>query len=312
MSIHVSAAMQVKYKNNVELQLQQKKSKLEKAVVTQDDASAEKIKITDIVGNNKPQKADERHGDTKYNNTTFDGVWVPKPVELYHAALIDNADKLGTAIDLQGSEVKTGAATVNRARDTRILEGFYSPIISGKDGLTSTPFPGSQVVPVTEGGAAGAQKMNTAKLIAADKMLTQGYALEDEDEDLVKWMVLTADDNAQLLTEVPATSADFKATYAGEVRRGKLVTLLGWSFIHLELDNPMLDTIPDLATDGSGYRKTPFWAHGGLALNYWQRLRTMIDPMPGKLGSVQVFAGMTGGASRTQPGMSGQILNQKG
>jgi hypothetical protein len=308
MSINVTPAMQVKYKNNVEMVLNQQQCQLEIAVTTQDDASAEKVKIKDLVGNTLPNEADERHGDTKYNNPTYDGVWIPKSNELYYSDLIDNADRLATSIDLQGSSVMAGAGTINRAKDRRILEGFYGPIISGKDGTTSTAFPGGQIIPVTEGGAAGAQKINVAKLIAADKLLAQNYV----DPMLEKWMVLTADDNAQLLTEVPATSADFKASYAGEVQRGKLVTLLGWRFVHMELDNPMLGTIPALATDGSGYRKTPFWVKPGLVANFWQRSRTMVDPLPQKLGSVQVFAGTTLAATRTQAGMNGIILNAKG
>jgi Phage capsid protein len=308
MSINVTPAMQVKYKNNVEMILQQQSCQLEVAVTVQDDASAEKVKIKDLVGNTLPNEADERHGDTKYNNPTYDGVWIPKSNELYYADLIDNADKLGTSIELQGTSVMSGAGTINRAKDRRILEGFYGSIISGKEGTVSTPFPAGQVIAVTEGGAAGAQKINVAKLIAADKLLAQNYV----DPMLEKWMVLTADDNAQLLTEVPATSSDFKASYAGKVMKSKLQTLLGWRFIHMELDNPMLGTIPALATDGSGYRKTPFWVKPGIVANFWQRSRTMIDPLPQKLGSVQVFAGTTLSATRTQAGMAGVILNSKG
>lgn len=308
MSINVTPAMQVKFRNNVEMVLQQQQPKLLPAVIAQDDASAEKIKIKDLVGNTLPNEADTRHGDTKFNNPTYDGVWIAKPNELYYADLIDNADRLGTSIELQGTSVMSGAGTINRAIDQRILQGFYGSIISGKEGTTSTAFPGSQTVAATEGGAAGAQRMNIAKLIAADKMLAQAYV----DAEIEKWMVLTADDNAQLLTEVPATSADFKSSYAGEVVRGKLRTLLGWNFIHMELDNPLLGPVPALATDGSGYRKTPFWAKGGLVANFWQRSRTSIDPRPDKLGSVQVFAGTTVAASRTQAGMCGIILNAKG
>lgn len=308
MSMNVTAAMQVKYKNNVEMQLQVQKCQLEDAVTTSDD-TGEKVKVKDIVGNALPQEADERHGDTKYNNITFDGVWIPKPNELYHASLIDNADKLGTTIDLQGADVMAGAGVVNRSKTRRILEGVYNPIISGKDGTVSTPMPGSQIIPVTEGGAAGAQKMNVAKLIAANKLLAQGYV----DPSMPKFMVLTADDNAQLLTEIPATSSDFKASYSGQVdAMGNLRSLLGWTFYHEELDNPFLGTIPALATDGSGYRKTPFWVKPGIVFNRWQAIRTSIDPIPGKLLSVQVFAGTTCAATRTQAGMSGVILNQKG
>jgi Phage capsid protein len=74
----------------------------------------------------------------------------------------------------------------------------------------------------------------------------------------------------------------------------------------------MLTTIPTLATDGSGYRKTPFWVKPGVVANYWQRSRTMVDTLPQKLGSVQVFAGTTLSATRTQAGMAGIILNSKG
>lgn len=309
MSIQVTAAMQLKYKNNMELTLQQTSSKLESAVLTTDDASSEKVKIKDLIAHVLPQEANERHGDTKYNHRGFDGVWLAKPNELYDADLIDNADKLGTSIELGSATQMSIAATIARARDQRILEGFYGSIVSGKDGTTVTAFPAGQVIPVTTGGAAGAQKMNTAKIRAATKLVAQGYG----DLDLPRWMVLTADDNDALLTEIPVTSSDFKESYKGQVDdRGRVVSLLGWNFLYLELDNPMLGTIPALATDGSGYRKTPFWVQGGMVLNYWQRLRPMLDPMPGKLGSVQIFAGMTGAASRTQAGLCGQILNAKG
>jgi hypothetical protein len=307
MSFNVTPAMQVKYNNNVELALQQHKSVLLEATVQQDDASAEKIKIKDIVGNTAPNEADERHGQTRYNNPTYDGVWLAKPNELYYADLIDNADKLGTSIDLQGTSTQTGAGTVARSRDQRILEGFFGPIISGKTGTTSTAFPAGQVIAATVGGASGDQKMNTEKLIAANKLLAQGYA----DTNAERFMVLTADDNAALLREVPATSSDFKGAFGGEFENGMIKRLLGWTFLPLELDNTLLGPVPALATSTLN-RKTPFWVKGGLVTNHWQRLRTSVDPMPGMVLSTQVFAGTTLAATRTQPGLSGYILNLKG
>lgn len=301
--------MQVKFQNNVEMQLQQTKSVLEMCVETQDDASAEKVKVKDIVGNVQPKEATTRHGATEYNNRPYDGVWIPKPGELYDADLIDNADQLGTSIDLNSTVVMSCAATIARARDIRILQGFYGSIISGKEGTTTTPFPGGQQIAVTTGGASGAQKMNVAKVRAATKLLAQNYV------DLMaeRWMVLTADDNDALLQEIPVTSDDFKDSYKGQVdEAGRVTRLLGWNFAYLELDNPMLGGVPALATDGSGYRKTPFWVKQGIRFNYWQRLRTSLDKMPGLLLSYQYFAGMTGAATRTQAGMSGIILNSKG
>jgi hypothetical protein len=290
------------------LALQQFKSILTDTVTTTDDASADKVKAQDLVGNTAPNEADVRHGDTKYNNPTYDGVWIPQKPELYYADLIDNQDKLATSIELQGTSVQSGAATVERAKDQRILEAFYGNTISGKDGTIVTPFPSAQIVPVTIGGASGPQRMNTAKLRACTKLLLKGYV---DAKNTEKYMVLTAEQNDDLLTEVPATNADFQAAFGGVVQDGMLMKLLGWNFVHLELANPLLGQVPVLSLDPSGYRKTPFWAKQGVIANFWNRLRTSIDPVPTKQLSQQVWAGTTLSATRTQAGYSGYVLNSE-
>jgi hypothetical protein len=309
MSQQVPATFQVKFKNDVELALQQTRDALVPNTTVQYDASAEKVKVKDIVGSNTGHEAEDRHGDTKYSETPFDGVWLPKSPEFYDSDLIDNDDRLQTSIDLTGATMQTLLATIQRGRTRRVLEGFYGPIISGKTGTVVTPFPGSAEIPATTGGASGAQKMNTAKLRAASKYLLQNYVAPE----IPRYMVLTADDNDALLTEVPATSSDFKASFSASIDQyGMIRSMLGWNFIHVELDNPLLVTVPDLATDGSGYRRNPFWAKPGLVTNYWQETRTMLDMLPQKRGSVQAFIGTTLAATRTQPGMSGTVLNLKG
>ena len=309
MSINVTPAMQVAYRNNVEMVLQQQKSPILDCITVQDDTSAEKVKIKDLVGNTTPQEINERHGDTKYNNPTFDAVWLAKPNPLTYADIIDTADRLGTSIDLQGASVMSGAGTIVRAYTQRVLEGFYGNIVSGKDGTITTPFPGGQIIPVTAGGASGNQKFNVAKIRAATKLLAQSYV----DLSLPRYMVLTADDNDALLQEIPVTSADFKGSYRGQVDdTGRVMSLLGWTFIYEELDNPYLNTVPALATDASGFRKTPFWVKQGVIANFWERKFASVDLLPGKNLSAQVYARTTLAATRTQPGMSGIILNLKG
>lgn len=308
MSTQVPASFQSKYQNNVELVLQQTKPMLLEGVTVNYDASAEKIKITDLVGNALPNEADERHGDTKYVNTPHDGIWLAKQPELYYADLVDNADKLATGIDIQGAYVMAGAATVNRAIDRRILEGIYGNVVSGKDGTTVTPFPAAMTVPVTTGGAAGAQRMNVAKLRAANKLLAQNYVDLSEQ----KYIALTAEQMDDLLSEIPVTSADFQKAYGGVVNdMGWITRLLGWNIVPMELANTMLGSVVASTVDGSGYRKNPFWVKSGIVVNFWQRIRTEIDRLPTKLYSTQVFAGTTLAASRTQTGKVGIILNSE-
>lgn len=307
MSQFVPAAFQTKYNNNVEFVLQQMKPILLDTVIVQDDASAEKIKIRDLVGNVLPNEADERHGDTKYVNTPHDGIWLAKQPELYYAELLDNADKLATSLELEGMYVQAGAATINRAIDRRILEGIYGSVVTGKDGTIVTPFPSGMIVPVATGGASGPQRMNLAKLRAANKLLAQNYV------DLMekKFIALTAEQMDDLLSEVPVTSSDFKGTFGGEFRDGWITKLLGWNIVPMELANTMLGPVVASTLDGSGYRKNPFWVKSGVVANFWQRKRTSIDPVPTKVLSRQIFAGTTLAATRTQPGKVGIILNSE-
>lgn len=307
MSQAVLASFQSKFQNNVELVLQQQNCILENCVEVQDENGAEKIKVKDLIGNNLPQEADERHGKTKLNNTPHDGVWIAKPNELYFADLVDNADQLATTIDLKGAYTMSAAGTINRAKDRRILEGIYGSIISGKDGTTTTPFPAGNTIAVTVGGASGPQRFNTAKIRAANKLLMQNYV----DMNEPRYMVLTAEQNDDLMTEVPVTSEDFKKVYQGEASDGVITKILGFNIIPMELANAALGTISALSLDGSGYRKTPFWVRSGVRFNRFQALRTSIDPRPDLLNSIQVLAGTTCAATRTQAGKVGIILNSE-
>lgn len=302
-------SFQIEFRNNVELELQATRNPLEEAVMWEPEGGgAEKVKIKDIFGAQDADEATERHGLTVWADPESDGVWLAKPTELYKAILIDNADQLATAISLSGASTQITAASITRARLRRILEGFYAPVISGKQGTVVTPFPVGQIVPVTAGGAAGAQPMNTKKLRMANVMLGAGFV----DASLKKWMVLTAQDNDYLLDEVPATSKDFQSAYGAAVdENGRLTRMLGWNFVHVELDDPKLKTIPALATDANGYRKTPYWVQGGLAGKYWQRLRSEVGKLPERRFSQGTLAGTTLATTRTQPGMSGIILNAK-
>lgn len=310
MSQNVPASFQVKFQSNVEMALQQQGCPIEMAgaVIVGGETGAEKIKVKDIVGNTAAKEATERHGKTEWGNRNYDGIWIPKPNELYDADLVDNADELATAISLGGTATMAAAGTIKRARTQRTLEGFYQDQITGKQGTTVKAFPSGGIIPAATGGASGAQPMNTKKLREANIYLSESYV----DRSNKKFMVLTAEDNDALLDEVPATSADFQRAFGAMVdENGMLVRMLGWNFIHEELDNPFLNTIPDLATDGSGYRKTPFWTMGGLVANDWQKLRSEVGKIPELRFSTGYLAGTTRGATRGQDGTCGIILNKK-
>lgn len=305
----VENAYQTTFQNNVEMILQQGMDPmLEEAVVWTNDASAEKIKVKDIFAAKKAKEATDRNGRTVWDDPDNDGVWLPKPNELYEAILIENADKLATSINLDGAATTVTAQTLQRARMQRVLEGFYGPIISGKSGTVTTNFPSAAEIAVTTGGASGNQPMNTKKLREAKKYLGENFV----DKTLKRYMILTEEDNDALLDEVPATSTDFQKAFGAEVdENGNLKRMLGFHFIHVELDDPMLDTIPALATSSGGFRRNPFWVKGGLVANYWQKLRSHVGVIPELRFNQGTFGGTTLASTRTQAGRCGIVLNVK-
>jgi hypothetical protein len=309
MSDTVNTTANYTFANNVEMQLNQTKSKLMDAVEWQ-DADGEKTTVKDIIGNTAPQEADERHGDLKQTNVNHDRVWLAKPNELYFLEYVDGADQLATKIDLTGGYTMAAMATINRAWDDRALEAIYGPMVTGKDGTVSTPFPSGNIIPVTTGGGAGTpQRMNVAKLIEADTFLASQFVDTDAEQ---KFMVIDAQQSKDLLTEVPATSSDFKGAFGGEYRDGKIQKLLGWNFIHMELRNPLLRVMNrGLTIDGSGYTKNPFWVKSGVRMGAWRKLRTAIKDQPSKVDTRSVFAGTTVAGTRTQAGKVGIILNSE-
>lgn len=310
MSQNVPPSFQVKFQNNVEMAVQQQQTPIERAgaVMIQEDRGMEKVKIKDIVGNTEAKESSGRHGKTKWNNRTYDGIWVPKTPELYDAALVDDEDQLQTAIQLGSTETMAAGGTLARARTRRFLEGFYGDVITGKHGTITQAMPSSQIIPVTVGGATGPQKNNLKKVREAKKLLDEAFV----DKTKKRFMVCTAEDNDAWYDEIMAMSSDFQRSFGARTDDdGNVLAVLGFTMIHEELDNPLLSTIPDLATDANGYRKTPFWVEGGLAANYWRRLRTRVGEIAEMEFSMGYLAGTTLTATRTQPEMSGIILNRK-
>jgi len=307
MSVSVDNALQVKFLNNAELMLQQHKSKIWEHAVPVDVAGSEKAKIKDFFGNRTTQTGDDRHGDTRYSEATQDGLWLPKRPEEYSADLVDRGDQQATNINIGSGYMMSHTSAINRFWDDVCLAALYGSLISGKTGTTVTALGSGMTVPVTEGGASGAQGMNLEKLEAAGQLLDEAY--NDPDEE--KFVILPSKFNRQLRREIKATSSDF-ASLGGRIdpRTGLLVAWNGWNIIPFELANTLLKLTygGGLYLDGSGYFKLPYWKKSGLAKGVWELLYPGVDRLPAKRYSTQYFLGTTVNATRTQAGKSGLIL----
>lgn len=301
MSQFVNQTHRTTYENNMRLSLQQKDSRLLKTVIDK-DVSGDMVKLEDIFGEVDAQEKTERHADTKYVDTPHDGRWVAMPNPIYYADLVDKEDKLASGIDIEGGYTKVGAATIARGTDDKIIGAIYGTAQTGRKGTILTPFDTSNIVPVNQ-GAAGPVGLTVKKLNAANEVLRGNFVDLDEDE---LWIALTAKQNGNLLSEIETVNKDYGATGA-EIRDGLVRKLFGFNFAHIELGNPRLKNA-SMTVDGSGYRKTPFYAKSGLVAAFWEREFTSVDQLPTKHFSAQVYARRQVDAARTEEGKVGYIL----
>ena len=132
--------------------------------------------------------------------------------------------------------------------------------------------------------------------------------VDTEAEEL--YIALTSKQSDNLLNEVQATSADFIKSNGGMTvtQTGRLGMLFGFNFIECEFGNSSSFNNTALTLDSNSYRRVPVWAKSGMALGTWQGLNISIDRLPQKRNSIQVYAGITVAASRTQEGKCLQIL----
>lgn len=304
MSFQVTNAHRATYSNNMMLALQQRNSKLAQFALPQ-SPSGKIFEVTNLIGPVLPNEADQRHGDTKYVDTPHSRRWMAKPHELYYADLVDTADRLQVGIDLQGAYTMAGAATVQRSRDVRFLQGFYGVNLTGETGTTQTPFSPSNIVPVNI-GAAGPTGMNIAKMRETRRIM-QANLVDMDMEEL--FMALTAEQIDDLQSQVEVTSRDFNPQEAPVIVSGKLVKLLGFNLIPMEFGNAASvgPAVAALSLDPSGYRRVPAWCRSGMAYGEWGT-QTSIDRLPQKQMAVQIYAGITCAATRTEEGKCVQVL----
>lgn len=306
MSNQVNTTAQVTFQSNAEIMLQQRKARIA-SVLRRTNVSGEKALIKDFFGSVATQTKTDRHGDTKFANTPHDRLWLVKPNEDYVADLIDRHDQMVASVELGSNYMVAQVDAINRYWDDQALAAIYGNIISGKEGTTVSPLAGGMTVPVTTGGASGAQRFNTRKLRAANKLLAQKY----NDMQMKKFIVLCAEQLDDLLDEVPATSEDFKQL-GGQIdpESGYHTRLLGWNLIPMELGNPLLKQSVN-TLDGSGYRRNPFWIEDGIVIGEWEHLYTRVSERDDKHYSNQVYAASCVAATRTQDGKVGIILNSE-
>jgi hypothetical protein len=306
----VTFTAQTRFESNMRMELQEQTSKLAPTAIQRDVAGAEKTKLDNLISNHKMRKKTERNGQVEHDSTGWDGIWVAKPDPDYLATLVDQEDKLLTAVDLQGGETLAHAGAVRRAKDDAFIGGFFGDMITGKQGTVLNAFPAGNVVDVglqPDGTIGAATGMNVAKVRRARRILARNFVNLDQTLNLA----LTSEQIEELSLDAKASNRDFadaiKMRWSAD---GKyIVAIAGFEIIEIELGNPMYDNAALTVTqDGNSYRKLPFYTADGMVMATWEELFTSVDKLPTQHFSAQVYSRCQQVASRTDNNRCGYIL----
>lgn len=287
MSANLASLWAQQYATNIQLLLQQKQSRLRRAV-TEGSYVGEQASPVDQVGKVEMQAVTTRFSPITRVDAPVDRRWV-QPSSYDLPQLIDTFDKLKMITDPQSSYVQNALQAANRQFDRLIIAAFFGTAATGKTGSTSTTFPAGNQVAVNFGAGSNVN-LSVAKLREAKRIL---MAAEVDLETDPLYCAVTADQHDALLAEIQVISMDYNFARDGMpvMKEGKIDRFLGFEFIHTEL----------LQNDATPYRRIPCWAKSGMHLGLWGDAQTDVDRRKDLTGLPwQVYCWMQAGATRLE------------
>jgi hypothetical protein len=215
-------------------------------------------------------------------------------------SLIDNFDRLKTAIDPTSQYSDVHAAAVAREWDDRLIGAAFASAQIGTDvgGLSAEVFnTGSTVtgagyqIPSTLGSAA-ASGLTVAKMIEAKRAFRKLQVPQDEQ----KTWITNSQGEADLLNQVLVVSTEFNDRPV--LQNGVVSSFLGFQIKYSER-----------LTSTSSVRQNIALVKSGLYLGIWKDNETNIDRAIWLSSQpYQIYTMMSSGATRLEPGRLLQVL----
>jgi len=304
--LEITVAQVQQFRSNVFPLAQQTLSRFRRAVmedlIVGESGYMEQLAPDDMVD------VTSEHADTP----VFPGGWMRRRIVLTDAdwgKLIDKQQQIRLLVDPEGAYVKSARAAVGRKIDQRIANAFFATAYTGHSGTTSAPWPagpGNGVPAGTQvavnswafGNGSGNAPLTISKLIEAKVNLLGAEAIEDgfgNSGDPVEDLFFACGSKqiGDLLATTEATARDFGTTKdeIGALVSGRITKLLGFEFIRYE----------SMPLNGSSQRRCAAWAKSGMGLGMSSAGEVVwVNPRWDKRGALQVYAGISCGASRLE------------
>lgn len=282
MSFQVDTALVQAYRSNIEIQFQQKGSRLRPYV--RNERQAAEFEFYDRIGPVEAVKVNNRHGDTPLISTPHDRRRVAL-ADYDWADLIDNKDKIRMLADPTSSYVQNAVWALGRAQDYELIAAAFGTAYTGKTGATTVTYPSSSQIAVNyvESGTAANSNLTIGKLRRCRYLLDKSEVTTEGEYDLVG--CVDPSQIQSLLRSTEVTSADYNTIKA--LVNGEIDTFMGFKFVKS-------NKLP-ISTNT---RQTIFFERQGLLLASGIEITVDVGPRRDKRNAVQVYVCGSFGATR--------------
>lgn len=283
MSDQIASAYAVQYGTNVSVLLQQKGSKLRRAV-SMGSYKGKQAEVVTQYGATAARPVTSRYAPITPVNTPNARRWV-FPEDYDWADLLDSFDKLRLLADPTSAYTVNGQYAMGRTIDDVILDGMLGDNKTGEAGGTTREFDTTNQRVAVNYAASGNVGLTVDKLREAKRILMENEV--DLDAEPV-YCAITAEQHDDLLGQIQVVSTDFNSRPT--LVDGKVSQFLGFNFIHCE-------RLPT----SSGSRRVPVWVPSGVHMGMWNDILSNVTQRR-DLSShpYQIYLMMTIGATRTE------------
>jgi len=282
MSFQVDTAMVQAYKSNIEIQFQQKGSRLrDKCLVEPQSAEFE---FYDRIGPTEAVEVLSRHGDTPLISTPHDRRRLAMR-DFDWADMIDKKDKIRMLADPTSSYTVNSVYAFGRKLDDVIITALEGSAWTGKTGSTEVVFKtATQDVAVNYVETGGATNSN----LTIGKLRRMRYVFDSQDtieKGTPICLAITASQVLSLLKTTEVTNADYNTVKA--LVQGEINTFMGFDFVRIERLRKVSNTRYCLA-----------WPKNAIQVGMGQDVTVDVGPRRDKRNSIQVYVNTSFGASR--------------
>jgi len=290
----ITDAQRIGYQNNLELALQQKRSRYREFFTYQPNLKGRVALAIELAGARTAIIDGTRGGDTPSVEGTLEDTWM-KPRQLEDGWTIEKEDQIKNMADYQSVYVQGSASAIARGEDKVMRDSFFGPRLIGQDGLTSEAFSvtaGFNYVPVNyvATGAATNSGITVEKLNYAITLLAANEV--DLERDPIA-MSLGAPQENQLYNLMQYVSKDYRDMAVLDQARGRVASFGPINFLRDQ----------NLPTNGTAkQRRCPLWVKSGMHYAEFDAVKSNIAPNPQKKFRTQGYVEEWFGATRGEPG----------